>query len=88
MRLQPPVPTLQPFSRATVQVAAPQTFGRTAQQKQLLAKPGFFAAPYAAKYGWTRRDAEGKLNLKEIAKLLVDSYRLVALKRMITELDG
>jgi predicted DNA-binding protein (MmcQ/YjbR family) len=61
---------------------------KPAQQKQLLTKPGFFAAPYAAKYGWVCREAEGKLNWKEIEKLLLDSYRLVALKRMIAELDG
>src|SRR5947207_12124722 len=29
MQLQPPVPTLRLFSRATVQVATPQTFGHT-----------------------------------------------------------
>jgi len=61
---------------------------RPAQQKLLLARPGFFAAPYAAKYGWVCRDAESRLNWKEIGTLILDSYRLVALKRMITVLDG
>ena len=58
------------------------------QQKLLLTKPGFLAAPYAAKYGWVCRDAEGRLNWKEIEKLILESYRLVALKRMIAALDG
>jgi len=61
---------------------------KPADQKQLLARQGYFAAPYAAKYGWVCRDAEGRLNWKEIEKLIVDSYRLVALKRMLTAMDG
>lgn len=57
-------------------------------QKLLLAKPGFFAAPYAAKYGWVCRDAEGRLNWKALEKLILDSYRMVALKRMIAALES
>jgi predicted DNA-binding protein (MmcQ/YjbR family) len=53
------------------------------EQKRLVAKPGFFPAPYAAKYGWVCRDAEVKVNWKEMEKLLLSSYRLVALKRML-----
>ena len=56
-------------------------------QKRLVAKPGFFPAPYAAKYGWVCRDAEGKLSWKEMEKLLLSSYRLVALKRMLAALE-
>lgn len=56
-------------------------------QKALLQKPGFFAAPYGAKYGWVCRDAEGRLNWKELEKLIVESYRKVALKRMLTAMD-
>jgi predicted DNA-binding protein (MmcQ/YjbR family) len=57
-----------------------------ADQKKLVVKSGFFPAPYAAKYGWVCRDAEDKLNWKEMKKLLTDSYRLVALKRMLKTL--
>ena len=57
------------------------------KQKVLLQKPGFFAAPYGAKYGWVCRDAEGRLNWKELEKLIVESYRKVALKRMLTAMD-
>ena len=60
---------------------------KLSDQKRLVAKPGFFPAPYAAKYGWVCRDAEGKLNWKELEKLIAASYRLVALKRMLTALE-
>jgi len=58
------------------------------KQTALIKRPGFFAAPYGAKYGWVCRDAEGRLNWKELQKLIVESYRCVALKRMLAELDG
>jgi predicted DNA-binding protein (MmcQ/YjbR family) len=57
------------------------------EQELLVAKPGFFPAPYAAKYGWVCCDAEGKLNWKEMEKLITGSYRLVALKRMLKALE-
>ena len=59
-----------------------------AEQKKLVAKPGFFLAPYSAKYGWVCKDAEGKVNWKEMKKLLLAGYRLVALKRMLAALDS
>ena len=58
------------------------------QQRQLLSKEGFFAAPYAAKYGWVCRDAEEKVNWEELTELILKSYRLVALKRMLAALDS
>jgi len=57
------------------------------KQSALLKKSGFFAAPYGAKHGWVCRDAEGRVNWKELEALIVDSYRRVALKRMLTALD-
>src|SRR5262245_50372611 len=39
----------------------------------LVKRPGFFAAPYGAKYGWVCRDAEGRVGWKELEKLLVES---------------
>jgi predicted DNA-binding protein (MmcQ/YjbR family) len=53
------------------------------EQKKLVAKSGFFPAPYAAKYGWVCRDAEARVNWKEMGKLLIEGYKLVALKRML-----
>ena len=58
------------------------------QQRKLVAKEGFFAAPYAAKYGWVCRDAEDELDWKEMQELITESYRLVALKRMIAALEA
>ena len=46
------------------------------QQRLMLAKPGFFPAPYAAKYGWICRDADDSVNWKEMKPLIVASYRI------------
>ena len=61
---------------------------RPDKQKALIQQPGFFAAPYGAKYGWVCRDAQGRVNWKELEKLIEESYRRVALKRMLDALDG
>ena|SRR5688572_5701143 len=53
------------------------------KQSELLKRPGFFAASYGAKYGWVCRDAERRIGWTEMQKLLVESYRHVALKRML-----
>ena len=39
-------------------------------------------------HGWTCLRVRGKLRWKEVEKLLVESYRQVALKRMITALPA
>ena len=57
------------------------------RQRELLKRAGFFPAPYGAKYGWVCRDAEGRIAWKEMQKLLVESYRKVALKRMLDALE-
>jgi predicted DNA-binding protein (MmcQ/YjbR family) len=54
----------------------------------LLADSRFFAAPYAARYGWVCLRADSPIDWAEIRELLRDSYRLVALKRMLSALDG
>lgn len=46
------------------------------KQGALLRRPGFFPAPYVAKYGWVCRDAEGRLGWKELERLLIESYKL------------
>jgi len=45
-------------------------------------------APYAARFGWVRWFADGKLNWKLLEQLLLDSYKAVALKRMLIQLDA
>ena len=61
-------------------VANPET------QQALLKRPGFFAAPYGAKYGWVCRDAEGRIAWKDLESLIVASYKRVAIKRMLAAL--
>jgi predicted DNA-binding protein (MmcQ/YjbR family) len=56
------------------------------QTDELLADERFFAAPYAARHGWICLYADGRLNWKEVEKLVLASYRLVALNRMLAAL--
>jgi predicted DNA-binding protein (MmcQ/YjbR family) len=53
----------------------------------LLAEERFFEAPYAARYGWVCLSADGPLDWREVEGLLRDSYRQVALKRMLAALE-
>jgi len=57
-------------------------------QIKLLRDQRFFPAPYAAAHGWVCLRADGKLNWPQVRDLLVASYRTVALKRMLSALDG
>jgi predicted DNA-binding protein (MmcQ/YjbR family) len=57
------------------------------RRQALLADERFFEAPYAARHGWVCLDADGRLNWREVETLLRESYRLVALKRMLAALD-
>jgi predicted DNA-binding protein (MmcQ/YjbR family) len=55
-------------------------------QADLIRTPGYFAAPYAARYGWVcaRLDA---LRWGEVAEFLRTSYRLAAPKRILASFD-
>jgi predicted DNA-binding protein (MmcQ/YjbR family) len=53
---------------------------------ELLSDKRFTEAPYAARHGWVCLSAAGRLNWKEVERLLHESYRLVALKRMLVAL--
>jgi predicted DNA-binding protein (MmcQ/YjbR family) len=57
------------------------------EQKKLLRDKRFFAAPYASAQGWVCLRAEGELNWTEVRDLVLASYRLVALKRMLVALE-
>lgn len=55
----------------------------------LLADPRFYSPPYYGAAGWVALDLEAAaIDWSEVAELLEDSYRQVALKRMITALDA
>lgn len=56
------------------------------RRQELLADPRFFDAPYAAHHGWVCLHADGPLDWRQVQTLLHDSYRLVALKRMLAAL--
>jgi predicted DNA-binding protein (MmcQ/YjbR family) len=53
----------------------------------LLAHERFFEAHYAARHGWVCLRTDSRLNWHEVETLLRESYRLVALKRMVAALD-
>ena len=57
------------------------------RQAQLIRDQRFYAAPYAAAHGWVCMHADQAVDWKEVAELLHDSYRLVALKRMLDAMD-
>lgn len=57
-------------------------------QQERLASPRYFPSPYGAKHGWICLKTAGALALDEVSELCVASYREVALKRMLTALDG
>ncbi len=56
-------------------------------QQALIQSPRFFTAPYVGKHGWTSLRVGGRLDWGEIADLSKQSYRLVASKRMLAELE-
>ncbi len=59
----------------------------SAKRDELLSDARFFEAPYAAQHGWICLRADGPIDRTEVQELLRDSYRLVALKRMLAALE-
>lgn len=58
------------------------------QQKELVAKAPYFVAPHGGKHGWTAVELRPRMPWRKLHGLLLASYRLNALKRMIAQLDG
>lgn len=58
------------------------------EQKKLCRDERFFPAPYAAARGWVCLCADGPMNWSEVRDILLVSYRLAALKRMLRLLDA
>jgi predicted DNA-binding protein (MmcQ/YjbR family) len=58
------------------------------EQARLVKDERYFEAPYSGHLGWVCLKANGKIDWEELKPHLIASYRLVALKRMITALDG
>jgi predicted DNA-binding protein (MmcQ/YjbR family) len=59
-----------------------------ARQDELLSDSRFFPTPYAARLGWVSLHLNAKTDWNEIAELLREAYRQVALKRMVKALDS
>lgn len=54
---------------------------------ELLTDPRFFPTPYMHQHGWVSLYLDGDVDWDEVEELLVDSYRLQALKRMLRALE-
>jgi predicted DNA-binding protein (MmcQ/YjbR family) len=57
------------------------------KQKALLARDGFFAAPYGGKMGWTCARIDAELDWEELEELIIGSWRLYANRRMLEKFD-
>jgi len=58
------------------------------RQAELLTDDRFFPTPYAARLGWVSTRIDSRTNWDELAALVIEAYRQVALKRMLKALDG
>ncbi len=58
------------------------------RQEELLRDQRFFPTPYAAHRGWVSIRIEKKADWSEVKTLLIESYKQVALKRMLIALEG
>jgi|SRR5579884_1280677 len=57
------------------------------RQEELLNDNRFFPTPYAARQGWVSLTIDNSTDWEEVERLLRESYRQVALKRMLKALD-
>jgi predicted DNA-binding protein (MmcQ/YjbR family) len=58
------------------------------RQDELLEDERFFPTPYAARQGWVSLRIDGRTDWGEVAGLVREAYRQVALKRMLKALDA
>jgi predicted DNA-binding protein (MmcQ/YjbR family) len=58
------------------------------RQQELVADSRYFETPYAARHGWVSLRLDAETDWEEVRALALESYRNVALKRMLKELDG
>lgn len=59
-----------------------------AEQARLIDGVRFFASKFGAKHGWTSMRVGAQTDWRLAKRLVVASYRRVALKRMVATLDG
>ncbi len=58
------------------------------RQEELLRDDRFFPTPYAAHQGWVSLRVDGRTDWREVAGLVREAYRQVALRRMLRALDA
>jgi predicted DNA-binding protein (MmcQ/YjbR family) len=58
------------------------------RQKALLSDARFFPTPYAAHQGWVSLRLQPRMDWAEVAELVREAYRGVALKRLVKMLDA
>lgn len=59
------------------------------EREALLADPRFKLAAYVGRFGWVTMDVTAKkLDWDEVAELITTSYRLIAPKRLVKQLDA
>jgi predicted DNA-binding protein (MmcQ/YjbR family) len=58
------------------------------RQEGLLQDERFFPTPYAAHQGWVSLHLDGAIDWNEVAGLVREAYRQVALKRMLDAMDA
>lgn len=61
---------------------------RGAVQRALCKTGAYFPSPFGAQHGWTGVFVRDDMDWDELERHLVQSYRLVALKRMLAKLDA
>jgi hypothetical protein len=54
----------------------------------IIQDPRFWRAPYVGHKGWVSMDASGVDDWNEVRPLVVESYRLIAPRRMVANMDG
>ncbi len=59
-----------------------------ATQARLVDHRRFFPSKFGSKHGWTAMRVDGRADWQLARQLLLESYRLVALKRMLAALDA
>lgn len=57
-------------------------------QQMLCQGDDYFVAPYIGRHGWTAVRLNSNIEWDEIEPLVIESYRSVALKRMLAKLDS
>lgn len=59
-----------------------------ARQKEMLRDPRFAYADYVGRFGWITMTLKGRIDWNEITELVLTSYRLIAPKKLLAQMDG